>query len=177
MQGRGSSPVGRLDAESRGLLLLTNDGELTNQPDAPAVRREPRPTGPSVEGRRGSRRPWRTCRAASGWPTPRPAGGSRPAAHETADRPPLAGGRAILEITLREGRNRQVRRMLAKVGHKVRDLIRVQMGPLTLDGLKPGQCRQLTDREVRALRKLTRPAEAEVEQPVIAEVADEDGEN
>jgi 16S rRNA U516 pseudouridylate synthase RsuA-like enzyme len=65
-----------------------------------------------------------------------------------------ARDRSILEITIREGRNRQVRRMLAQLGHKVRDLIRVRMGPLTLEGLKTGQSRPLTQREVDALRKL-----------------------
>jgi pseudouridine synthase len=59
-----------------------------------------------------------------------------------------------LELTLREGRNRQVRRMLARLGHKVRDLTRIKMGPLTLQGLGPGEFRPLTPREVRELREM-----------------------
>jgi 23S rRNA pseudouridine2605 synthase len=64
--------------------------------------------------------------------------------------------KSILEITIREGRNRQVRRMLAGVGHKVKDLTRVKMGPLSLEGLAPGQFRELTPREVKELQRLAR---------------------
>jgi 16S rRNA U516 pseudouridylate synthase RsuA-like enzyme len=60
----------------------------------------------------------------------------------------------VLEISIREGRNRQVRRMLAKLGHKVRDLMRVKMGPLTLHRLAPGQFRPLTPREVKELKMM-----------------------
>jgi 16S rRNA U516 pseudouridylate synthase RsuA-like enzyme len=63
---------------------------------------------------------------------------------------------SVLEITIREGRNREVRRMLAALGHKVRDLMRVKMGPLTLKGLAPGQFRQLTPKEVRDLQQAGR---------------------
>src|SRR5213075_2148767 len=59
----------------------------------------------------------------------------------------------ILEITIRENRNRQIRRMLAKVGHKVRDLTRVRIGPLTLHNLAPRQFRPLTRRELHELMK------------------------
>ncbi len=65
--------------------------------------------------------------------------------------------RTVVDITIREGKNRQIRRMLAKVGHKVRDLIRTRMGPLELGELKPGQYRFLSPREVQALRKAVRP--------------------
>ena len=64
--------------------------------------------------------------------------------------------KTIIEITIREGRNPQVRRMLAKVGHKLRELTRVRLGALTLHGLEPGQSRMLTPREVRQLRELPR---------------------
>jgi 23S rRNA pseudouridine2605 synthase len=59
-------------------------------------------------------------------------------------------------VTVREARHRQVRRMLAKIGHKVKDLTRVKMGPLTIEGLAPGQSRELTPREVKSLQKLVR---------------------
>ena len=64
--------------------------------------------------------------------------------------------KSVLEVTIREGKNRQVRRMLAKVGHKVKDLTRVRMGPLNLDGLNPGDYRELTPREVKELQRLSR---------------------
>jgi 23S rRNA pseudouridine2605 synthase len=60
--------------------------------------------------------------------------------------------RSVLELTLREGRNLQVRRILAKIGHKVREVTRVALGPLTLKGLALGDSRRLTPREVRELR-------------------------
>jgi 23S rRNA pseudouridine2605 synthase len=60
---------------------------------------------------------------------------------------------AVLLITLREGRNRQVRRMCEAVGHPVEQLTRIRIGPITDGGLKPGQSRDLTADEVRALRK------------------------
>ena len=87
--------------------------------------------------------------------------------------------KTILEVTIREGRNRQVRRMLANVGHKVRDLMRIRMGPLTLDGLAPGQVRTLTQREVKALRKLAETAPDASPTGEIAATAayDDEGEN
>jgi pseudouridine synthase len=56
-------------------------------------------------------------------------------------------------MELGEGRNRQIRRMMATLGHKVRKLRRVAMGPLKLTGLQPGQWRELTDRELNELRR------------------------
>nr|MBA3273579.1 hypothetical protein [Chthoniobacterales bacterium] len=61
--------------------------------------------------------------------------------------------RSIIDITIREGRNRQVRRMLAQLGHKVRDLTRIKLGPLELSGLNPGDFRPLTPRELRELKQ------------------------
>ena len=163
-------PVGRLDAESRGLLLLTNDGELTNELTHPRygvsktyraiVEGQVNPE--ALEDLQGGI--WLADPQGKGFKTGR-----------TRLRVVRRGrDKSTLEITLREGRNRQVRRMLAKVGHKVRDLMRVQMGPLTLDGLKPGQCRPLTGREVKALRKLAQPTK----ETAGAEVAgDDEGEN
>jgi len=164
-------PVGRLDAESRGLLLLTNDGDLTNGLTHPkfGVSKTYRATvdglvdPAALEQLQGGI--WLADPQGRGFKTGR-----------TRLRVVRRGrDKSVLEITLREGRNRQVRRMLAKVGHKVRDLMRVQMGPLTLEGLKPGQFRPLTTREVKALRKLVQPIEAEAE-PVAVEVVDEEAE-
>jgi 23S rRNA pseudouridine2605 synthase len=63
-------------------------------------------------------------------------------------------GRSTLEVVLREGWNREIRRMLAKVGRKVRRLTRVRLGPLSLGGLKTGQYRELTAEEVERLYEL-----------------------
>jgi 23S rRNA pseudouridine2605 synthase len=147
-------PVGRLDADSKGLLLLTNDGELTNQLTHPryGVAKTYRAV---VDGHvRGEavqeleRGVWLAdTRTGQGFKTGR--------SHIKVVK--RSRDRSILEITIREGRNRQVRRMLARLGHKVRDLTRVRMGPLTLEGLKPGQSRLLGPREVAALKKLGQP--------------------
>jgi hypothetical protein len=64
----------------------------------------------------------------------------------------------VLELTIREGRKRQVRRMVEAVGHRVIELERVAFGPLGLRGLEPGQSRRLTRAEVERLRRLSEPA-------------------
>jgi 23S rRNA pseudouridine2605 synthase len=150
-------PVGRLDAESRGLLLLTNDGELTNQLTHPRY-------GVSKTYRAvvdGHVAPEELLRLEKGiWladPHKRVGFKTGRSRIRILKR---ARDKSILEITIREGRNRQVRRMLASVGHKVRDLTRIKLGPLTLEGLQPGRFRELTPREVKSLRKL---AEARAE--------------
>jgi pseudouridine synthase len=145
-------PVGRLDADSKGLLLLTNDGDLTNRLTHPRY-------GVSKTYRAivdGSVNPaaleqlqkgiWLADKQGQGFKTGRSFIRVIKRMRE----------KSVLEITIREGRNRQVRRMLAGVGHKVKDLTRIKMGPLTLEGLKPGQFRELTPREVKELQKLAR---------------------
>jgi 23S rRNA pseudouridine2605 synthase len=64
----------------------------------------------------------------------------------------------VLELTIREGRKRQVRRMVEAVGHRVVELERVAFGPLGLRGLEPGKSRRLTKAEVERLRRLSEPA-------------------
>ena len=165
-------PVGRLDAESKGLLLLTNDGELTNQLTHPryGVAKTYRAV---VDGfvqpadvQELEKGVWLAdTRSGKGFKTGR--------SHIKIVK--RSRERSVLEITIREGRNRQVRRMLARLGHKVRELTRVRMGPLTIEGLPPGHSRPLTGREVKALRELalrkaegaarkSRPGEGEHEQ-------------
>ncbi len=143
-------PVGRLDAESRGLLLLTNDGELTNELTHPSY-------GVAKTYRAvvdGDISPGELEKLQEGiWLTD-PTGKGFKTNRSRIKIVKRAREKSVLEITIREGRNRQVRRMLASVGHKVRDLVRVKMGPLTLDGLKPGQCRMLMGKEIKALRGL-----------------------
>ena len=131
---------------------MTNDGELTNKLTHPryGVAKTYRAT---VEG---SVKPEaiRELKRASGWPTRTPARGSRPG--RAASRWSTAtAARTVLDITLKEGHNRQVRRMLLKIGHKVRDLVRVKMGPLTLQGLAPGKFRPLTPREIKDLHAVS----------------------
>ena len=148
-------PVGRLDAESKGLLLLTNDGDLTHRLTHPryGVVKTYRAT---VEG-------WLSPQAAeqlqSGvWLADKQSGKGFKTGRTHIRIVSRGRHASVVEIDLREGRNRQVRRMLAKVGHKVRELIRTRIGPLTIKGLVPGQFRELTDREVRLLRKAVEPA-------------------
>ena len=144
-------PVGRLDAESRGLLLLTNDGELTNELTHPSygVSKTYRAT---VDG---DIEPAELDRLQEGIWLADPTGKGFKTGRSRIKIIKRARDKSVLEITIREGRNRQVRRMLANVGHKVRDLMRVKMGPLTLDGLKPGYCRQLLGKEIKALKQLS----------------------
>ena len=140
-------PVGRLDYDTEGLLILTNDGELAatlthprhgvertyearvvGRPDDQAINRLRR--GIPLDGRR-----------------------TRPADVTILDK-----GRdrdAVLLVTIREGRNRQVRRMCDAVGHPVRTLKRIRIGPIADRGLRPGEWRELTLREVERLKRGT----------------------
>ncbi|HAK56788.1 MAG: pseudouridine synthase [Vicinamibacterales bacterium] len=141
-------PVGRLDYESEGLLLLTNDGELAARLTHPrhAVERvyEARVRGvPTVERlarlRRGVHVDGRR---------------TAPASVRILRRFRSAqGGEALLTIGLREGRHRQVRKMCEAIGHPVVRLRRVQIGPLRDRALKVGEYRELSRREVDALRR------------------------
>jgi pseudouridine synthase len=150
-------PVGRLDAESTGLILLTNDGELANRLTHPryqvakqyVVSLRGHVTAEDLEKlRRGlylarERRPARKATVAQ----------VRILKHEQ-DR--QRGDRTHLAVSLREGQNRELRRMLERLGHKVRRLERVALGPLRLKGLARRQCRSLTPAEVRGLLKATK---------------------
>jgi 23S rRNA pseudouridine2605 synthase len=141
--GRGARlyPVGRLDADSTGLILVTNDGDLAQ-----------RLTHPSYEVPRVYR--------ATVHPSPVPEGALR-TLREGVD---LDDGRTapakvrqlkpgVLELTIHEGRNHQVKRMCEAVGHRVRTLTRVRFGPLRLDDLPEGAHRRLKQAEVEQLRR------------------------
>ena len=133
-------PVGRLDADSTGLLLLTNDGELANRLT------HPRYEVPKTYRAR-LRRP----------PSDRDLEALRRGV-ELEDGPTAPAevtriGEREVEIVLREGRNRQVRRMAEAVGNEVAALRRVGFGPLGLGGLAEGQARRLSAEEVEQLRK------------------------
>lgn len=134
-------PVGRLDADSTGLILLTDDGELAH-----------RLTHPSFEVAK-------TYRVSVGGPPLRDGAlrrlreGVRLEDGVTAPADVRRIGPRELELTIREGRKRQVRRMCEQVGHPVRELRRVRFGPLALGNLKEGAARRLTPAEVDALRR------------------------
>ena len=134
-------PVGRLDADTTGLILLTNDGELAELLTHP---------------RHGVERVYR-ARVRGGPVADR-------ALRELREGVELEDGRTapararqlepgVLEITIREGRKRQVRRMCEAVGHRVEELERVAFGPLRLGDLKLGKSRRLTPAEMERLRK------------------------
>lgn len=139
-------PVGRLDYDTSGLLLLTNDGELANRLAHPSyeidkvyrawVRGVPSPdkikrlaTGIRLEDGMTSPGEARLLKTAPGQ------------------------DKALVELTIHEGRNRQVRRMCEAIGHPVLSLERIRLGFLTLEGLQLGQYRPLTSTEVERLKK------------------------
>ncbi len=139
-------PVGRLDIDSSGLILLTNDGELANRLTHPRFE-VPKTYRARLGGAPIAKDALRALRE-----------GVRledgPTAPARVRRVGGAGAN-VLELTIHEGRNRQVRRMCQAVGHPVIELERVGFGPLALDGLAPGAHRRLTDAEVERLRALT----------------------
>jgi 23S rRNA pseudouridine2605 synthase len=148
-------PVGRLDADSKGLLILTNDGELTNQLTHP--RYGILKTYHAVVEGDVSPEALAKFRAGGVWLADRRSGAYKSTATgaRVLDRNPH---RTVLEITIRESKNRQARRMLARLGHKVRELIRVRIGPLTLEELPPGRFRPLSEKEVRQLKRVAQEA-------------------
>jgi pseudouridine synthase len=141
-QGRGLHPVGRLDADSRGALLLSNDGELTLRLTHPRyghrktyrVWVEGRPNDQNLEH-------WRAGVPLDGMPS-QPVEVRRLRHHR---------GLSLLELVLLEGRNRQIRRTAEILGHPVRDLQRVAIGPLRLSDLPEGRWREVEPREWAAL--------------------------
>ena len=133
-------PVGRLDGDSEGLLLVTNDGDLTHRLTHPSFGVD-KEYLVEVEG-----------------------DPSRGALAQLRDGVELDDGRTapakvsqldtrLLRITIHEGRNRQVRRMCEAVGHPVLRLVRTRIGPITDRTLKAGEWRALTQDEVRALER------------------------
>jgi pseudouridine synthase len=146
-------PVGRLDYETGGLLILTNDGDLAARlthprhgvarvyeakvlgvPDAHDLERLSR--GVTVEGQRMTATSVRVL-------------------------PSRNDRHATLQITIHEGRNRQVRNMLEAIGHPVDQLTRIAIGPIRDAKLKLGRWRDLTDAEVKSLKKLSAAAESQ----------------
>jgi 23S rRNA pseudouridine2605 synthase len=137
--------VGRLDADTEGLLLLTNDGELAHRLAHPSfhVPKTYLATVPGPVGRDVARRLRAGVQLADG-----------PVRVDAFRVVQQQGGRAIVEVVLHEGRNRIVRRLLAEVGHPVQRLVRTAVGPVRLDGQRPGTLRPLTRAELAGLYEL-----------------------
>lgn len=143
--------VGRLDLSSEGLMLVTNDGELANRLTHPRYGVEKtyhalvagKPSAEVIESLRGG------VHLAEGV-----------ARVESVKVRKELQQSTLLEIVLAEGRNREIRRILAKVGHKVLRLKRVAIGPVRLKDIEPGQWRPLRRDELAALRDAHRPNHA-----------------
>ncbi len=133
-------PVGRLDFETEGLLLLTNDGALAHRLTHPSFG-VPKEYLAWVEGR-PSRSAIRALRDGveldDGLTAPATASSPEP---------------GVIRLTIHEGRNRQVRRMCEAVGHPVIRLVRTAIGPLADRTLRPGQSRRLSDKELLSLQQ------------------------
>jgi 23S rRNA pseudouridine2605 synthase len=137
-------PVGRLDAESEGLILLTNDGELTNRLTHPRYGHEKEYR--VLVARHPDREHFDAFRR----------GVVLEDGHRTAPASmyveTLSGKGAWLRVTLREGRKRQIREMCTLLGLPVVRIVRIRMGTLLLGHLKPGEWRYLTPTEITALK-------------------------
>jgi pseudouridine synthase len=135
-------PVGRLDRDTEGLLLLTNDGELAHRLTHPRYEVEKEYLA-EVDGTPSNRQLARLRRGVdlddglARAVQARTAGGSK--------------GRGAVRLVMLEGRKREVRRMLDAVGLPVRRLIRVRVGPVRLGRMRPGELRELEPEDVRAL--------------------------
>ena len=135
-------PVGRLDIDTEGALILTNDGDLTHRLTHPRYG-VAKTYLAEVSGAVG-RPAVRALRSGVDLDD----GPARAAHAAIVDRVP---GGTLLELTISQGRKRQVRRMLAAIGHPVRRLVRTRIGPLMLGRLRPGTARRLTAAEVGEL--------------------------
>jgi 23S rRNA pseudouridine2605 synthase len=141
-------PVGRLDADTSGLLVLTDDGELAFRLTHPRYKVAKEyiavvagsPSASDLESMRTG--------------VQLEDGKTQPAEVEVVGFDPAAGtGRTEVRVVIREGRHRQVRRMLQAVGHKVQSLRRIGFGPLKLGRLKVGDWRVLSEGEIEALHR------------------------
>lgn len=145
-------PVGRLDRNSEGLLLLTNDGDLANK--------IMRPSGHVSKTYRVTVRPDISEEQLTALSTGVIIDGVKtlPA---TASVIFKDEGRVVVQLTIREGKNRQIRKMCDALGLEVARLRRISIGPIKLGMLKPGEFRELTKQEVTALKNSVRKGESE----------------
>ena len=141
-------PVGRLDLHSEGLILLTNDGDLTRKLTHPSYEIEKeyqvlvsgRPSTPTlIQWRKGGVEVE-----------------GKPVGRAVVEKLKDEGDNTWLKITLTEGRKREIREVAKVLGHPVKQLTRVRLGPLKLGQLKPGQWRHLTVAEVQRLKAVAR---------------------
>jgi len=141
--------VGRLDKDTEGLLIVTNDGDLTYRLTHPKhhvdkvylAYVEGNPTEESLDKlRRGIMLEW---------------GMTAPAIVERENLPKKDPNNTCLRITIHEGKKRQIKRMFSAIGHKVLKLRRIQLGPITLGDLRPGEYRYLTLEEIEILKRLS----------------------
>jgi 23S rRNA pseudouridine2605 synthase len=135
-------PVGRLDRDSEGLLLLTNDGDLANRLMHPSHGVEKEYLA-EVEGEPNARQ---IAKVRSGVELD-----DGPARAVSARVVAASRGRGAVRVVMTEGRKREVRRLLAAVGLPVTRLVRLRVGPITLDGMAPGDVRPLVRAEIQAL--------------------------
>jgi 23S rRNA pseudouridine2457 synthase len=153
-------PVGRLDRDSEGLLLLTDDGQLAHRLTDPRFE-HPKTYLVQVERVPDQQALDRLRRGVE-----LKDGRSRPAKVELLAEPPIVPDRSVpirfrknvptawVRLAIREGRNRQVRRMTAAVGYPTLRLVRIAMGPVLLGDLAPGQWRELAIKEVETLQAI-----------------------
>ncbi len=141
-------PVGRLDRESEGLLLLTNDGDLVNRLTHPRYghEKEYRVEVYGVPDERDLKALRRGIVLDDGRTAPAEVWVERRGEHTST-----------LRLVLREGRKRQIRRMMRAIGHPVKRLVRLRVGNVTLKGLPPGGWRELTPAEVEQLKASAAP--------------------
>lgn len=147
-------PVGRLDFDTSGILLLTNDGDFTNRMIHPRYH-VPKTYTINLQGMLTEED---LQRLKSGLKTKTET--YQPARVRILQKD-YTRDRMILELTIREGKNHQVKNMMEALGHEVRRLNRKSFGPLTAQGLKPGEYRVLKPYEVKQLLKLASDGETE----------------
>ncbi len=141
--------IGRLDLHSEGLILVTNDGELANLLTHPryGVSKTYRVVVAGRPERDVVEKLVQGVHLAEGF-----------ARAEWVETKSLHKDSTVLEMILREGKNREIRRILARVGHKVLRLTRIAVGPVRLGTLPTGACRRLTQEEVATLRREGKPS-------------------
>ena len=152
-------PVGRLDRDTEGVLILTNDGALAHVLAHPSYEVE-RVYRAEVEGTPSAAELGRLlegvpCEGETLVADRVRLLGDRLGADGTAGGPDRAGG-SVVEVVLHQGRKREVRRMLRRIGHPVVRLVRTRFGPVSLGDLPRGACRELTGAEREALQALLR---------------------
>lgn len=156
-------PAGRLDTDSEGLLLLTNDGKLQARITEPGSRRRGKlwkRYWAQVEGNPDEDALTRLCQGVAlkdGASKPAKAKLIEPPACLWPRNPPIRERQSIptnwIQLELCEGRNRQVRRMTAAVGHPTLRLIRAAVGPISLQNLQPGESRRLEAKDIEEIWK------------------------